>query len=54
VSQAFRNTLAARDWALFLPGVKTGYRISELLSLRMGDVYSNATKDPRVFTGHCH
>jgi integrase len=38
VSQAFRNTYAARDWALFLPDVKTGYRISGLLSLRMGDV----------------
>jgi hypothetical protein len=38
VSQVFRNTYAARDWALCLPCVKTGYRISGLLSLRMGDV----------------
>jgi integrase len=38
VSQAFRNIYAGRDWALFLPGVKTGYRISGLLLLRMDDV----------------
>jgi integrase len=39
VSQAFRGTHAARDRALFLLGVKTGYRISELRSLRVGDVW---------------
>jgi hypothetical protein len=33
VSQAFRSTYAVRDWALFLLGAKTGYRLSELLSL---------------------
>jgi integrase len=38
VSQAFRGTYAAWDRELFLRSVKTGYRISELLSLQVGDV----------------
>jgi len=38
VSQAFRGTCAERDRALFALGIKTGLRISELLSLRVGDV----------------
>jgi integrase len=41
VSQAFRGTYAARDRALFLLGVKTGYHISELPSLRVGDVWQH-------------
>jgi site-specific recombinase XerD len=43
VSQAFRGIYAARDRALFLLGVKTGYRISELLSLRVGDVWQQGS-----------
>lgn len=39
VSQAFRGTYAARERALFVLGIKTGFRISELLSLRVGDVW---------------
>ena len=34
----FRGKFATRDRALFILGVKTGLRISELLSLRVGDV----------------
>lgn len=34
-----RNTFAARDRALFMIGLKTGFRISELLSLRVKDVF---------------
>ncbi len=34
----FRGKFATRDRALFVLGVKTGLRISELLSLRVGDV----------------
>jgi integrase len=39
VSQAFRGTYAARDRALFVLGIKTGFPISELLSLRVDDVW---------------
>jgi integrase len=38
VSRSFGGTYAARDRALFLLGIKTGFRIAELLSLRVGDV----------------
>ena len=38
VSRSFAGKYAARDRALFLLGVKSGFRISELLSLRLGDV----------------
>lgn len=36
--QAFRGPQALRDRALFLLGVRSGFRISELLSLRLRDV----------------
>ena len=32
-----------RDKALFILGLKTGLRISELLSLKVGDVYQHET-----------
>jgi integrase len=41
VSQGFLGTYAARDRALFVLGVKTGFRIAELLSLRVGDVWQH-------------
>lgn len=41
VSKSFGGRYAARDRALFLVGVWTGYRISELLSLRVGDVWQH-------------
>jgi integrase len=37
VSQSFGGTYAARDKALFLLGIKSGFRISELLSLTVGN-----------------
>jgi integrase len=39
ISQSFGGTYAARDRALFIVGVKTGFRIAELLSLQVGDVW---------------
>jgi len=39
VTQAFDGPFALRNQALLLLDVRTGYRISELLSLRVGDVY---------------
>ena len=41
VSTCFTGTFATRNRSLFLLGVSTGGRISELLSLRVGDVYQN-------------
>lgn len=43
VSSCFRGTFSARNRGLFMLGVSTGGRISELLSLRIGDVYQNGT-----------
>ena len=41
VSTCFTGTFEIRNRGLFLLGVSTGGRISELLSLRIGDVYQN-------------
>ena len=41
VSACFDGTFAARNHGLFMLGVSTGGRISELLSLTIGDVYQN-------------
>ena len=41
VSTAFTGTFEVRNRALFMLGVSTGGRISELLSLRIADVYQN-------------
>ena len=41
VSTCFTGTFAVRNRGLFLLGVSTGGRISELLSLTIGDVYQN-------------
>jgi integrase len=38
VLKSFGGTYADRDKALFMLGTKSGFRISELLSLRLGDV----------------
>ena len=41
VSACFDGTFTTRNRGLFMLGVSTGGRISELLSLRIGDVYQN-------------
>ena len=41
VSECFTGTFEARNRGLFMLGVSTGGRISELLSLQIGDVYQN-------------
>ena len=41
VSACFNGTFATRNRGLFMLGVSTGGRISELLSLTVGDVYQN-------------
>ena len=39
VIKAFSGTYAARDRALFVLGIKSGFRISEMLSLEVSDVW---------------
>ena len=41
VAASFTGTFEVRNRGLFMLGVSTGGRISELLSLRVGDVYQN-------------
>ena len=41
VSTCFTGTYEVRNRGLFMLGVSTGGRISELLSLTIGDVYQN-------------
>ena len=41
VSACFDGTYGARNRGLFMLGVSTGGRISELLSLQIGDVWQN-------------
>jgi site-specific recombinase XerD len=38
ISRSFGGTFGKRNKALFVVGYRTGFRISELLSLRVGDV----------------
>lgn len=42
VSACFQGTFEIRNRSLFMIGVSTGGRISELLSLRIGDVWQNS------------
>lgn len=48
VLQSFGGQYAARDKALFLLGTKSGFRISELLSLRLADVLQSSRLVDRV------
>ena len=43
VKSCFDGTYAVRNSGLFMLGVSTGGRISELLSLQIGDVYQNGS-----------
>jgi len=49
ISETFCGKYEHRDRALFLLGVKSGFRISELLSLRIGDIFSGGRIAPRVY-----
>jgi site-specific recombinase XerD len=52
--RSFGGVYAARDKALFLLGVKSGFRISELLSLRVGDVEQHGRLVDRVTVPRRH
>jgi integrase len=52
--QSFGGRYARRDRALFLVGVKSGFRISELLSLQVGDVWRGQQVVERVTVRRRH
>jgi integrase len=54
VRQSFGGTYGLRDRALFLLGLKSGFRISELLSLRVQDVYQHGRMVERVTVQRRH
>jgi integrase len=54
VSRSFGGVYADRDKALFLLGVKSGFRIGELLSLRVGDVWQHGRLVDRVTVQRQH
>jgi integrase len=54
ILQSFGGRYAKRDRALFLLGVKTGFRISELLSLTIGDVLQHGRIVERVTVHRRH
>lgn len=54
VADSFGGMYARRDKALFLLGIKSGFRISELLSLRVGDVWQHGRLVDRVTVARQH
>jgi len=54
ISDGFTGTYANRDRALFITGVKSGFRISELLSLKVEDVYDRGRIVDRVSVAKRH
>jgi integrase len=54
VQRSFGGVYADRDKALFLLGVKSGFRISELLSLHVGDVWQHGRLVDRVTVERRH
>jgi integrase len=54
IRQSFGGTYGLRDQALFLLGVKSGFRISELLSLRVRDVSQHGRMVERVTVQRRH
>jgi integrase len=54
VLSGFTGPYAKRDKALFLLGIKAGFRISELLSLRVGDLLQAGRMVDRVSVARRH
>lgn len=52
--RARRSRLAMRDRCLLLVGLNTGFRISELLSMRVGDVWRDGRMLERVLVQRRH
>lgn len=54
VAAGFNGAFAARDRALFILGIKTGLRISEILSLTLGDVLVGDRFHDRIYIERRH
>lgn len=54
VLSTFKGRFINRDRALFLLGVKTGFRIGELISLKVSDVINGDQIVDRVSVRRCH
>lgn len=54
ITTSFSGRYAAWDKALFVTGVKSGFRISELLRLTVGDVYDHGRIVERVTVQRRH
>jgi integrase len=54
IKASFCGRYAARDRALFVVGLRTGFRISELLSLRKKDIYAHGKVLDRVSVERKH
>jgi site-specific recombinase XerD len=54
VLQSFAGRYALRDKALFVLGMRSGFRISELLSLRVQDVYQHGRMADYVMVARRH
>jgi integrase len=54
VKAAFTGTFFLRDRALFILGVKAGFRISELLSLTVGDIFQNGKFVDKITVARRH
>jgi integrase len=54
ITTSFSGRDAAWDKALFVTGVKNGFRMSELLRLTVGDVYDHGRIVEQVTVQRCH
>jgi integrase len=54
LTHSFGGTYALRDRAWFVVGLKTGFRIAELLSLRVGDVWQHGRVVDQVTVRRAH
>jgi integrase len=54
ISRSFTGVFAPRNQALFMVGHRTGFRISELLSLTVGDVQANGKVMERITVSRRH
>lgn len=54
VDKSFTGEFARRDRALFILGLKTGFRVSELLSLRVRDVLNGGQVVDRISVARRH
>jgi integrase len=54
IAKSFRGRYASRNKALFILGVRSGFRISEMRSLRVGDVFQHGKVVDHVMVARKH